>query len=89
MRDNTGENISHKNKKYGEYTFHYWFWKNMLRKIEDNTWIGFIDEDDRGPGISAFSLIANNKELLMNKAKEYGFLREDNIVVGGVKFYLK
>ena len=41
MRDNTGENISHKNKKYGEYTFHYWFWKNMLRKIEDNTWIGF------------------------------------------------
>ena len=55
----------------------------------DNTWIGFIDEDDRGPGISAFSLIANNKELLMNKAKEYGFLQKDNIMVGGVKFYLK
>ena len=74
-------------------------WKDILdvsnineseKKIYlDNTWIGFIDEDDRGPGISAFSLIANNKELLMNKAKEYGFLREDNIVVGGVKFYLK
>ena len=41
MRDNTGENISYKNKKYGEYTFHYWFWKNMLGKIEENTWIGF------------------------------------------------
>ena len=74
-------------------------WKDILdvsnineseKKIYlDNTWIGFIDEDDRGPGISAFSLIANNKELLMNKAKEYGFLQEDNIVVGGVKFYLK
>ena len=74
-------------------------WKDILnvsnineseKKIYlDNTWIGFIDEDDRGPGISAFSLIANNKELLMSKAKEYGFLREDNIVVGGVKFYLK
>ena len=74
-------------------------WKDILdvsninefeKKIYlDNTWIGFIDEDDRGPGISAFSLIANNKELLMNKAKEHGFLREDNIVVGGVKFYLK
>ena len=74
-------------------------WKDILdvsnineseKKIYlDNTWIGFIDEDDRGPGISAFSLIAKNKELLMNKAKEYGFLREDNIVVGGVKFYLK
>ena len=74
-------------------------WKDILdvsnineseKKIYlDNTWIGFIDEDDRGPGISAFSLIANNKELLMNKAKEYGFLQEDNIVIGGVKFYLK
>ena len=74
-------------------------WKDILdvsnineseKKIYlDNTWIGFIDEDDRGPGISAFSLIANNKELLMNKAKEFGFLQEDNIVIGGVKFYLK
>ena len=36
-----GKNISHKNKFYGEYTFHYWFWKNMLNKIPDNRWIGF------------------------------------------------
>tara|TARA_E500000178_G_C16980167_1_gene735373 strand:- start:633 stop:1445 length:813 start_codon:yes stop_codon:yes gene_type:complete len=41
IRDNTLENISTKNKKYGEYTFHYWVWKNMLKEIEDNTWIGF------------------------------------------------
>ena len=41
IRDNTGNNISTKNKHYGEYTFHYWFWKNMLNDIEDNTWIGF------------------------------------------------
>ena len=54
----------------------------------DNTWISFIDEDDRGSGISAFSLITDNKELLINKAKEFGFLQEDNIVIGGVKFYL-
>ena len=39
-RDNTGENISHKNKYYGEYTFHYWLWKNYLERI-DNEWIGF------------------------------------------------
>ena len=41
LRDNTLENISYKNKYYGEYTFHYWFWKNILPKIEDNSWIGF------------------------------------------------
>ena len=38
--DNKGENISRKNKHYGEYTFHYWLWKNYLEKIENN-WIGF------------------------------------------------
>ena len=41
IRDNTGENISYKNKYYGEYTFYYWFWKNKLKDIEDNKWIGF------------------------------------------------
>ena len=74
-------------------------WKDILdasnindseKKIYlDNTWISFTDEDDRGSGISAFSLITDNKELLISKAKEFGFLQEDNIVIGGVKFYLK
>ena len=41
LRDNTLDNISSKNKFYGEYTFHYWFWKNILPKIDDNSWIGF------------------------------------------------
>ena len=41
VRDNTNANISEKNKYYGEYTFHYWFWKNMIDKIEKDTWIGF------------------------------------------------
>jgi len=41
LRDNYGENISKKNEHYGEYTFHYWFWKNKIDQIEDNTWIGF------------------------------------------------
>ena len=40
-KDNTGDNISYKNKYYGEYSFHYWFWKNMFDKIKDNEWIGF------------------------------------------------
>ena len=38
--DKVDENISEKNKYYGEYTFHYWLWKNYLEKLEDG-WIGF------------------------------------------------
>ena len=41
-RDNTGNNISKKNKNYGEYTFHYWLWKNYVNNNEFNDkWIGF------------------------------------------------
>lgn len=40
MTDNKGENISKKNKYYGEYTFHYWLWKNYLDKVDEG-WIGF------------------------------------------------
>ncbi len=41
LRDNTNDNISKINKFYGEYTFHYWLWKNEIVNIPDNTWIGF------------------------------------------------
>ena len=40
MNDRNGDNISKKNKNYGEYTFHYWLWKNHLQNI-DKDWIGF------------------------------------------------
>ena len=41
LRDNTADHISEKNQFYGEYTFYYWFWKNMLNKKKDKEWIGF------------------------------------------------
>jgi hypothetical protein len=41
LRDNTGTNISSKNSNYGELTFWFWLWKNELKNIPDNTWIGF------------------------------------------------
>ena len=40
INDKSGENISKKNRFYGEYTFHYWLWKNHLDNI-NQTWIGF------------------------------------------------
>ena len=38
-QDKKGENICDKNPYYGEYTFHYWLWKN--NKIDLKSWIGF------------------------------------------------
>ena len=39
VRDCTKTNIAEKNKYYGEYTFHYWLWKNDILNFEG--WIGF------------------------------------------------
>ena len=41
LLDNTLENISEKNPYYGEYTFYYWYWKNLLKYKKENEWIGF------------------------------------------------
>ena len=38
-QDNVGKNISSKNPHYGEYTFHYWLWKNNQLKFDN--WVGF------------------------------------------------
>ena len=38
--DKTGISISEKNSFYGEYTFHYWIWKNYIDKIKTE-WVGF------------------------------------------------
>ena len=41
LRDNTGDNISKKNTYYGEYTWYYWYWKNLLKLKKKDEWIGF------------------------------------------------
>ena len=41
ITDNTGDNISKKNKYYDMYTFHYWLWKNKLSSLDNNKWICF------------------------------------------------
>ena len=39
IHDKSGNNIAFKNKYYGEYTFHYWLWKN--NQVNFDGWIGF------------------------------------------------
>lgn len=40
ISDSSNINISNKNPFYGEYTFHYWLWKNSILNKEKG-WIGF------------------------------------------------
>ena len=40
----TGVNIHHKESYYSELTFHYWFWKNLLKTHNKDTWIGFCQK---------------------------------------------
>ena len=65
LRDNEGENISNKNEYYGEYTFHYWFWKNRIEQIENNTWIGFC----------AYRRFWLNKSTIISKPNKNDFLK--------------
>jgi len=37
-------NIHDREKNYSELTFHFWFWKNMLKKINKDTWVGFCQK---------------------------------------------
>ena len=74
-------------------------WLRVLGDVErdhenkillDNTWIKFSQATDgRGPGISAFSLKAESSNEIIERAQNLGFMVEDKITIGGVKFYLK
>ena len=49
--DNTGKNISFKNKFYGENTFHYWLWKNQLKDCFEKSGLVFVTIEDFGSKI--------------------------------------
>ena len=40
LTEKNGENISDLNKYYGQYTGIYWIWKNHLKDMADDDWIG-------------------------------------------------
>lgn len=65
-KDDTLQNISHKNKYYSEYSFYYWFWKNVLPEAKENHWIGFCAYRDFW---SNKKEITNNHNFKINKEK--------------------
>ena len=70
--DKKGLSISKKNSSYGEYTFHYWIWKNYINKI-DTKWVGFcqyrkffVKKNIRGNHLEFEKL----RELVFDKVNE-------------------
>jgi len=38
------DNIYKKEKYYSELTFHYWYWKNLLKNETEKNWVGFCQK---------------------------------------------
>lgn len=43
IKCNYKKNIFYKEKYYSELTFHYWFWKNLM-KLNEDCWVGFCQK---------------------------------------------
>ena len=69
--DKPGISISEKNKNYGEYTFHYWLWKNYidLKEVEDG-WFGFCQYRKYWSNENEIKSIKNLKDLNNQILKE-------------------
>jgi len=77
--ENSGNNIADKNFCYSETSFHYWIWKNLLPKLNEDEWIGTcqyrryfvkkeyaekIQYDNRQQGLYALNSVENLKSIL-------------------------
>jgi hypothetical protein len=96
--DKTKKNISYKNRYYGEYTFHYWLWRNYLDKIPDNNWVGFCTyrrywANNNRLNSEQLTKKVNNKNfqsLVLNKInskwKDYDVILGEEKFVNKIKF---
>ncbi len=66
LSDKRGLNISNKNPFYGEYTFHYWIWKNELNNLKEKNWIGFCQYRKFWSLVNSKKEINNIEELKKN-----------------------
>ena len=88
LRDNTLDNISEKNPYYGEYTFYYWYWKNLLKLKKENEWTGFCSYREYW-GKKEKIDSSNLKDLVLqephNDWKNFDTIIGEPIFVGGTK----
>ena len=69
LREIIGENIANKNEFYGETSFHYWFWKNKLKKgIDDGEWFGMCQ-------YRRYFVKIENRDKIININGNQGFLK--------------
>jgi len=91
--DKKGENIAKKNPNYGEYTFHYWIWKNYLENIKSE-WVGFcqyrkffIKENSKETNFNSFnSLNENIMKDIPEDLKNYDCILGEQSYVNNFKF---
>ena len=91
LKDNTYENIASKNPFYGEYTFHYWLWKN--NKINFPGWIGFCQyrkfwiKDFEQNKINNFTDLKNNILLnIPNHIEKYESIIGQDLFINDFRF---
>ena len=81
LRDNTGDNISKKNKNYCELTALYWAWKNL-----DNKYIGlchyrrYFSKKEKC-GIFEFINIKGKRNFIMKKNEYENILKKYDIIL--------
>ena len=75
--DNTENNIAYKNENYGEITFHYWFWKNLIDQNLNNEWFGICH-------YRRFFVNLKYQNQIKNTDGKQGFL-DNNLDIGRLK----
>ena len=66
IKSNTNDNIFYKEQHYSELTFHYWFWKNLLKQYDEKTWIGFCQKRRFWLADKKVTKIDSTEDLLKN-----------------------
>ena len=89
LRDNTLDNISHKNKYYSEYSFNYWFWKNILPRMKDNTWVGFCGYREYWGNKKKITEDSKVEDVVLkeipNEWENYDTIVGEHLSIGGTK----
>lgn len=91
MTDKSGVNISYKNKYYGEYTFHYWIYKNYLDYLSKCKWIGFCTyrrfwiKKSNSNEINTVEKLKDNLLVDLNDYDDYDVILTKPIHLGGTK----